>query len=99
MKPHILLVITGAIILCGCSQREKGTAGYTYGSNGLSTVNVSIRVDNNNFSITNNNTFTTWVAPYVLSIQGTFTILYKQVQHIFSINGDFTIPEEYHQTT
>ena len=27
MKPHILLVLASAIILCGCSQREKGTAG------------------------------------------------------------------------
>ena len=28
MKPHILLVITGAIILCGCMKRENRTAGH-----------------------------------------------------------------------
>ena len=73
------------------------TAGNTVGQHELSAVNVSIRVEDPRFTISNNGTYTIWISPYQVAIHGTITILYNQIQHIFSIDGTFTIPEENRQ--
>ena len=70
--------------------------GNTVGA-GLSAVTVSIRVDDPEFTITDNYISIIWTNPYEMSIVGSFSVIFNNTSYGYVINGTFTIPEEYHQ--
>lgn len=73
------------------------TGGNTRGGDNLSEVAVSIKMKDYTYCVLQNNSYTLWVAPYVVAIHGTFLIQHNHDQNEYSIDGRYTIPMEYYQ--
>ena len=73
------------------------TEGNTQGQDSLSEVTVTIKIKDYTYCVLQNNSYTSWVAPYIVAIHGTFIIQHNHDQEEYSIDGRYTIPMEYYQ--
>lgn len=76
--------------------RLSWTQGNTRGGDNLSEVSVSIKLSDYTYCVLQNNSYTFWIAPYVVAIHGTFLIQHNHDQHDFSIDGRYSIPYEHY---